>query len=374
MKAKEYYSYNFEMKLNENEGVEVDRKPLFLFSLGIVFSVLLILLGVFELFGIGQSQEKIFVGLEPSSNVNFIMSPIIFDVIIIIIGFFSFCKLLFSALKYRKIVFNDGKVILSENNIYGQKRSCIEDVNKYLGVLTRVEFIHIGFIAKNRYIIELIHKDYKKNVPLYISTSSKGLRAKWIEYAKVLKLDCIDEKEGELEFVTVKNMNKSIIEQVKDGSVVDEYDRYEYLPKTIDYVRKRDKFILKAKKFWFDIFNAFLSIVVLLACVFAIVFKLYVAVFVVLLVSSFLFAKKDKLVIKKLKLVKVDKYTFFNKKVTEIQKKDIKSVDIEYNPTTNRNYIAIYSDDNVIVFAKKMPLKDLKWLKKFLINQITRNK
>ena len=83
--------------------------------------------------------------------------------------------------------------------------------------------------------------------------------------------------------------------------------------------------------------------------------------------------RKDKLVIKKDKIVNTHKYMLFQTKHDEIMKKDIKAVVVTVNPATERSFLTITSDDKTIIFGKKLPMSDLKWVKKFLINEIIKD-
>ncbi|MFI3241084.1 MAG: hypothetical protein R3Y43_00790 [Alphaproteobacteria bacterium] len=371
MKAKEYYSYNLKLNLKAKEGRVSDKKPWKISVLTMFLGVCLSVLGVWELCLSRAASSSVFDELEQSKNVvPFLVSLEVFDCIIILLGLFVVFRSLSSLLVYRKIVMEKKRVVYTDRNIWGKKRIFAENLDAYLGVILRVRFTQVGFWATNKYIVELVHRDYQKNIPLYISTNSKDVRKIWIEYAKELKLDCIEVSESGVDVKPVKDFEASVIAKVKSGSIKDEYDPYDYIPEEISLVRTKDKHVLKARKFWFDIFNMFLLVIFGLICIaLLLINEFFIAIFIGL-ISFFVFAKKDKLVIKKKKIVKVDKYALFNRKVTEINKKDIKAVNIDYNPLTDRHFIAIYSDNNLITFAKKMPSDALRWAKKFLINKI----
>ena len=81
---------------------------------------------------------------------------------------------------------------------------------------------------------------------------------------------------------------------------------------------------------------------------------------------------QEKLVIKKHKIVNTHKYMLFSTKHNEIMKKDIEAIEVTENPATGRYFVSIISGDNTITFGSKMSIKDLQWIKKFLIHEIVK--
>ena len=53
-------------------------------------------------------------------------------------------------------------------------------------------------------------------------------------------------------------------------------------------------------------------------------------------------------------------------------KKDIEAIEVTENPATGRYFVSIISGDNTITFGSKMSIKDLQWIKKFLIHEIVK--
>jgi hypothetical protein len=41
-----------------------------------------------------------------------------------------------------------------------------------------------------------------------------------------------------------------------------------------------------------------------------------------------------------------------------------------YNPVNDRHYLALITQYSIAAFGTKMPIKDLRWVKKFLIHEI----
>ena len=55
-----------------------------------------------------------------------------------------------------------------------------------------------------------------------------------------------------------------------------------------------------------------------------------------------------------------------------MSKADIEAIDITPNPATGRCFVSIISDKKTIIFGKKLPLEDLRWIKNFLLYELTK--
>ena len=77
-----------------------------------------------------------------------------------------------------------------------------------------------------------------------------------------------------------------------------------------------------------------------------------------------------KVLYQKDKIVNTHKYFLFSTKHDELYKKDIKGVYVTLNPATDRYFVTITSSEKNIIFGKKLPISDLKWVKNFLVEQI----
>ena len=74
--------------------------------------------------------------------------------------------------------------------------------------------------------------------------------------------------------------------------------------------------------------------------------------------------------IKKDKIVNTHKYMLFSTKHDEIPKTAIEAIDITENPASGRYFVSVISDEKSITFGAKLPIKDLRWVKKFLIHEV----
>ena len=96
----------------------------------------------------------------------------------------------------------------------------------------------------------------------------------------------------------------------------------------------------------------------------------YVVGLFIIAASVIALFRKDKIVVKREKIVIVHKFMLFSRKNNEIKKADIEAVEVTVNPATGRYYLSIISDNRTAIFGKKIPIEDLRWVKKFLINEV----
>ena len=289
-------------------------------------------------------------------------------------------------LRYNKYKFVGKKVSIIKRPVFRDKVVMSEELKNYTGVRFRVEFLQSGFLTKNRYVIELYHPNPEKIVPLYLSTSANGVRKKWKEYARHFKLPALINVERGLKVIELKDLNKSVAQQYKAGLIKDEYDGYATLPSSVSFVRKRDKIVLKVRKILWDAYNllAWLAIIMVGFVLVVILTNLEnfkeeststiytlagIAVIIIIAAVQVLF-RKEKLVLKKNKIVNTHKYMLFSTKHNQMLKKDIEEIEVTQNPATGRFFVSIISDDNTITFGAKLPIEDLKWIKSFLIHEI----
>lgn len=72
-------------------------------------------------------------------------------------------------------------------------------------------------MTKNKYIIELYHKNPQKTAPLYISTKGKNIRKIWEYYAQKLNLPAVVLTDEGMVRREVSDLDKSIKEMVEEG-------------------------------------------------------------------------------------------------------------------------------------------------------------
>ena len=382
-----HFSNKLELNYKKRNAFLTDRADLKLLLPGIVFGFLLFLLGVYEWSNAFKGGSEI---IPASETVVYhpVLAVWFFDLCFALVGIGMVVTNILLYIRYNKYKFIGKKVTIIKRPILHDKLIMQEELKNYTGVRFRVEFLQSGFLTQNRYIIELYHPNPEKIVPLYLSTSAKGVRKKWKEYARQFKLPAMIDTDSGLKKIELKNLNKSVGQLYKLGIIKDEYDQYDPLPDAISFVRKKDKMVLKVRKILWDAYNllAWLAIFLIAAIVLLVatnpdifrrafastIYSMIIAGILVIFVAVQILFRKEKLVIKKHKIVNTHKYMLFSTKHNEIMKKDIEAIEVSENPATGRFFVSIISEDNTITFGAKMAIKDLQWIKRFLIHEIVR--
>ncbi len=353
---------------------------------GIIFGFLLFLLGIYEWLNVFQGAGDEIIPIAEQPVYTSFFAVWFFDLCFVLVGLGMVITNILLYIRYNKYKIVGQKVSIIKRPILRDKISVQEDLKNYIGIRFRVEFLQSGFLTKNRYVIELYHPNSEKIVPLYLSTSSLGVRRKWKEYARAFKLPALIDTDDGLKVIEVKNLNKSVKELYKMKLIKDDYDAYDELPTAIGFARKKDKMVLKVRKIVWDAYNllAWLAIFLIAAIVVMVwsnldtfrqvfastLYSMSIIGLVVIFVAIQILFRKEKLVIKKQKIVNTHKYMLFSTKHNEIMKKDIEAIEVTENPATGRYFVAIISEDNTITFGAKMSMQDLRWIKKFLIHEI----
>ncbi len=389
--AANHYSHKLEFNFSKFPAKISDRTSWRFLLPGIIFGALLFLLGLYEMlnaFDYTNPNVAEIIPLEALPTYKPFINPIVFDAVFIAVGLGIIVASICSYIRYRKFIFDGKTMIIGDRPVVGKKRIAQENIKNYLGVRFRVAFYQSGLINSNKYIIELYHKDPAKIVPLYISTSPENVRKKWKEYARFFKLPALMNTDEGLQTRELKNLDRSIKEMAKLGFVVDDYDAYEKIPNGICFARRKDKIVLKARKIVWDAYNFIAWFVIIIVGIalagitlnpkvyqsdFALPFYGIVSsMTLVLFIAILVLFRKEKLILKKHKIVHTHKYMIFSTKHNEINKNEIEAIDVTQNPASGRFFVSIISDNKTITFGTKLPIKSLQWIKRFLIHDVIR--
>lgn len=378
----QHYSLNFKLDIDKLPCKQADRMNWRILFSGIFLGSLLILLGFFELTNFFSSTDMVVENKLIQSSYNSLLSPLIFDWVIIALGTGIIFSLIFKQLSYKKIFFDGKYITVIKRLAFGKKEVLRNKLSDYAGVLLRIEFVQCGFWPKNKYIIELYHKSAQKSVPLYISTSEKNIRKIWVDYAQKLNLPTLLFTDEGIVRRDVADLHKSLKEMAQIWHLKEKLNPNLKHSYRIALREIPDKKVIKSRKILIDaldIFVGFLffSFIGLLGFVtFYQMFSdhiFYGLLFFSLLFITFclfVFLRKDKLVVKKEKIVNTHKYLFFSTKHQEIAKNDINGIYVTLNPVTQRYFLTITSEEKNIIFGKKLPINDLKWIKNYLISDL----
>ena len=390
--APDHYSYKFKFNIEKLPAVYTDKISLKLSLCGIFSGLLFVALGLFELvsYFMNLSNENYDFG-TPSlmTEKELFLFRYSFDSFILLFGLII-VSLSVAALLRKKIIFFDGDNIkITHKPLFGEEKIETEALYNYLGVLLKVEYYQFGLINRNRYIIELYHKEKNKKVPLYISTSGQDVRKIWEYYAEKLKMPALFMTDHGLVSRHHSELDKTLKSMSKRWQLDTVYNEEDNAPGSLKYSVKSDRVILKEKRLFFDVYSvlsilavALLSVLLIYSCLNYDVITEHIGLgwFVCLLVSGILTAVfsfisifcKDVLIINKHDLILGHNLTFLRMDIEFIPKDEIESVDIGHNPITDRYYLSITSRDKSMIFGKNMPIEDLRWIRGCLIREIVK--
>ena len=102
--APDHFSHSFELKLDTLPTKKSDRIALSILYPGLFFGAILVLLGVYELFNGFKHGSSAFDDISPDATVAFepLISPWLFDSVIIVIGLGIIFSLILSYIRYKK--------------------------------------------------------------------------------------------------------------------------------------------------------------------------------------------------------------------------------------------------------------------------------
>lgn len=392
-KVPDHYSYKFKFNIDKLPAVKRDRLSFKITIFGLIFGMLFMLIGGFEIisyFIAGSEPESYDFNLpEGMSASDIAVRRYAFDTFLLLFGMLIVGLSVIGIFRYKTVSFDGENVKIVHKPLFGQEITEIESLYNYLGVLLKVEYYQLGMINRNRYIIELYHKEKNKRVPLYISTSGDNIRQIWEEYAAKLKMPALFMTDHGLVSRNHKELERTLRDMSKRWHLNVLFKEEDHVPPSVKYIVKPNKSILMERRLFFDIYTilAFFGAIVLggiavyaginyhvvtsYTGVLWFVIGLLICLLVVI-VSMIVIFSKDVLVISKQDVVLGHNISFLRLDVEFMQKDDIEAVDIGHNPLTNRYYLSIISHNKHMVFGKNMPIDDLRWIRGLIIREIVK--
>ncbi|MBP5352721.1 MAG: hypothetical protein J6Y91_03025 [Alphaproteobacteria bacterium] len=391
--APDHYSYDYKLDIEKLPAQQRDRVPGKVLWPGLFFGGMFLLLGIFEVlsyFFHDDHEDYTFTLPEKFSLSDMVVQRYIFDAFVLLFGILII-TLVMMAMKRCKDIFFDGENIRIEHRpLCGEPKVVTEKLHNYLGVLFRVEYYQFGLINRNRYIIELYHRDANKKVPLYISTSGKNIRKIWEYYAAKFKLPALFMSDRGLVSRSYSNLDVSLRDMAQKWKLNTISFKDLNVPSSIRFVVKSNRAILKERRLFFDAYTvlAFLGLVVLgfLALyaglnyhiiipyigsrVFWVMMAFWAAVFIL---SAVVLFSKDVLVLSPDGILLGHNTLFMRRDIEFIPRDEVEEIDIGYNPTTERYYLSISSKERHIVYGKNMPMEDLRWIRGLVIRDVIKN-
>lgn len=388
--APDHYSYKFKFDIEKLPAVYTDKIPYKLLICGMFSGFLFIALGLFELVSyfmdISNEDYDFSINSQMSASELF-WFRYSFDGFILLFGLII-VGLSTVAMMRSKIIFFDGdNVRITHKPLFGDEKVETEALYNYLGVLLKVEYYQFGLINRNRYIIELYHKEKNKRVPLYISTSGQDVRKIWEYYAEKLRMPALFMTDHGLVSRHHNELDKTLKDMSKRWKLDVIYNEEDNAPVSVKYRVKDDRVILKERRLFFDAYT-FLCLFAVSALTFVTLYAVvnyqvviqymgfgWLAAAICICTAVILFSVvsifcKDVLIITKHDVVLGHNLSFLRMDIEFMPKDEIESIDIGHNPITDRYYLSLISHNKSMIFGKNMPVNDLRWIRGCLIRGI----
>ena len=386
--APDHYSYNFKLDISKLPVIQKDKVSGKLGFYGMFFGVLFIILGFFDLvYSFIDSGNSYEFSLPNNLSGNDLkIRRYLFDILLLIFGTIVVVLSVMSFKRYKDIFFDGERIRIVYRSFFGEMHEEEENLFSYLGVLLTVEYYQFGLINKNRYIIELYHKDKNKRVPLYISTNDRDIRKIWEYYAENLRMPALFMTDKGLISRHYTQLDRTLKDMSKKWHLNSLYS-CENVPTSIKCHFKENKTIVKANNLFFDIYSilslcgvfilgsllgyALCSLDIVIDYMGYIGFSLFMLVCLVIIFASLIFLlSKDVLIVTNNNVILGHNILFLKMNSDYLSKDDIVSVDIGHNPLTDRYYLSVITNNRSFVFGKNMPIEDLRWVRGFIIREV----
>lgn len=357
-----------------------DRSPIIRSLAGCFFGLLLLFLGVFELFT--------FLSAENDNHTSFVTVEIFaFIITLIALGLIIFSTL--SIIRYKKIIFDGTSFTILYRPAIGIKHKIVEPLENYTGVRFRVLFAQTGLFNRNRYIIDLYHQDSNKIIPLYISTNNHDIRKIWESYARLFKLPALSIGDRGLIQRSYDDLDKSLKELYNENKLPFIASGKFPAPESLNIVETKDSTIISPIGTYWDAFSILFLLIAIFAMLLLICGGVYLTVIGTslplkywamggfLLVMTVYFATKlftsYRLVISNNQISVIEMLAGSPMKKETLPTARIENIELSYNPIIDRYSIAIISDDKTLMIGGRLPVNDLLWFKDFIIRKLIGN-
>lgn len=376
----DHFSSHLKFDLKKLPATVVDRSSPFKAFAGFAFGLLLLGLGIFELFSFLNAEGTVETSLL---TVEF------FAFITILIGLGLIAGSVLSFSRYKRICFDGKDFTITYAPSFGVRHRITEPLDNYTGVRLRVLFIQTGLFNRNRYIIDLYHRDSDKIIPLHISTNNKNIRRIWENYARMFKLPALSVGDRGLVQREYTDLDKSLQDLAANGKLPFIASGKFPAPETLNIEEKKDKTIIRPVGVYWDIFSSLFLFIAISAIFVLLTGSVYLTIrgtavplkywatgaillFVVVYYLLRLFRSYQL-------EIYADKVLVAETQFGKTQKQDcvpaekIENIELSYNPTIDRYSLAVISDDKIITFGGRLPVNDLLWLKDFVIRKLIGN-
>jgi len=387
---REHYGQKFCLNTDILPAQSTDRFSPLILLLGFIFGLLFFLSGFYLLVNGAVVGTTDLDAIASTSTIKpyTLVSTETFGVILIVLGTGLILASTFFDLRFKVIRFDGTNIFVQDFPLLGRAHTFEEKISHYKGVRLRLKFCQYGIFTKNKFIIELYHEDASKIVPLYISTSPKKVRDLWRKYAVEFCLPPIHISDKGMVSHSVQDMEKSYVDVVKSWHLPPNFLSNKTHSQDFIVKQKKDKKMIKMRHVMYDFYsNLNVAVIVLMGALFCYatyshdVLMLYLPTYLIVAFYSVLIAlviyAYINLTVRDVLLIHNGKIIVF-RKILGISYQDViipfvklKGIDISYTPTTDRYAINLLTDKNVVIVFNKLHVDDLRWIRGFLVGEIT---
>lgn len=376
----DHFSSNLKFDLAKLPARVTDRSSCIKIFFGLFFGALLLGLGFFEFLSFLKAEKYAETSL---------LTVEIFSFITILIGLGLIAGSIFSFNRYKYISFDGKNFTITYVPSFGVKHQITESLDNYIGVRLRVLFTQTGLFNRNRYIIDLYHRDSGRIIPLYISTNKKDIRRIWEAYAKMFKMPALSIGDRGLVQREYTDLDKSLQDLATEGKLPYIADGKFPAPDSLSIAERKNTTIIRPVGIYWDIFSSLFLFIAVSAIFVLIAGGVYLTIlgttvpFKYWATGAFLLFIVVYYLIKLFRSYQLEichdyiavTEILFNspQKKEAIDIKKIENIELSYNPTIDRYSLAIISDDHIITFGGRLPVNDLLWLKDFVIRKLVGN-
>lgn len=376
----DHFSSSLRYNFNKIPAVVRDRSAIKWVVCGWLFGGLMLWLGVFELFSFFK-EERV-------SGDSFLLVEI-FAFIMILTALGLIIYSLFSFIRRKKFIFDGEAFKIIYHPAVGVKHELQEPLSNYIGVRLRVLFVQSGIFNKNRYIIDLYHKDENKIVPLYISTNGKNIRKIWEKYARIFKMPTLSVGDRGMVIREYEDLDKSVKELYQAQKLPYIAGGKLPAPDSLEITEKKKSTIVEPKGIYWDTFSVLFLFIAIAAAFVLVAGGVYLTIIgtyfplkywlfgAVALIGVIYFATRlfvsNALVLSNDSVSVIETLFGTETKRTELVTDKIEGVELNYNPIIGRYTLMIISDEKIILFGSRLPIADMLWLKDFVIRKLIGN-
>lgn len=386
---REHYGHNFSLDINKLNPKATDCASrislFFVLCYGLIFALLGAYFANMSLINESADFEKIIS--KSAFKAHPFISPHHFGIGLIVLGILMILASFFYFVRRKQIIIENDIVTVIDHPVFGKAHSFSENIKNYTGVRLRLKLCQYDLFSRNKFIVELYHKDCSKIIPLYISTKPKNIRSIWKKYALFFNLPPIRISDRGMVSQSMKDLSRPYAEVVKDWHLPQNFLADKTHSLQLVCKKKNNQKIIKTRGVIFDLYSTLnIAVIVVLGALLAYALYSYnimtlfispvvVTLFDACLLTCIIYAfttlfRRDLILISRQQIFVFRKVFNFTFKDTVVPFSALKGLDIFFTPTTGRYCLHMITDRNITKIFNKLSPDDLRWIKCCLIAEI----